>query len=256
MFVAVDIGNSNITVGIKINEKWTEYRFPTHSEQPLLLLREQIKLFNLTTLMGIGLSSVVPDVTPVVYSELELLFGQQPILIHKRHYHLLPIVTKNPDELGTDLLVNCLAAHNLCNKSDCLVVDFGTALTYTFVNAEGIIKGVAIAPGINTALKALTKNAAQLPEITPTLPDKALGTDTVSAIKGGTVWGFVGQVSFMIDKIKKETNLELKVIATGGLSHVLKPLDPLFDYIERHLTLEGIEQYHTIVVANSKQPNE
>ena len=252
MFVAVDIGNSNITVGIKKDKKWLEYRFPTHSEQPLLLLKEQIKLLKIKKLKGICLSSVVPEVTPLVRSEIEILFGMKPVVVNKRHYHLLPINPTNPDELGSDLLVNTLAAHDICGAHDCLIVDFGTALTYTYVDASGTIKGVSIAPGINTALQALTKSAAQLPEITPTLPEKVLGTDTVSAIKGGTVWGFVGQVSFMIDKIRQETTTDLKTIATGGLSHVLKPLDPLFDYIGRHLTLRGIEVYHDIVSASKK----
>lgn len=252
MFVAIDIGNSNITVGIREADKWHEYRFPTHSEQPLLLLKDQIKSLNIKKLKGIGLSSVVPEVTPLVRSEIEILFGMKPVVVNKRYYHLLPIEPTNPDELGSDLLVNSLAAHDICGSNDCLVVDFGTALTYTYIDASGVIRGVSIAPGINTALKALTKNAAQLPEITPTLPDKTLGTDTVSAIKGGTVWGFVGQVSFMVDKIKQETSQGLKTIATGGLSHVLKPLDPLFNYIDRHLTLKGIEVFFDIISASKK----
>lgn len=247
MFIAVDIGNSNITVGVKTNSKWKEYRFSTHSEQPLLLFREQAKKLNVSKIRGIGLSSVVPTVTPQVRSEIELLFGIKPVEVNKTDYHLLPITPENPDELGTDLLVNSLAASQLFKNTESLIVDFGTALTYTFVNAKGAIKGVAIAPGINTAIRALSNTAAQLPEITPTLPDKILGTDTVSAIKGGTIWGFVGQVSFMIDQIKKETTPNLKIIATGGLSHVLKPLTPLFDHIDRHLTLNGIEAYFDIV---------
>jgi len=250
MFIAVDIGNSNITVGLKVKDKWKEYRFSTHSDQPLLLLREQVKNLDISKIKGIGLSSVVPTVTPLVRSELELLFNIVPVVVNKLDYHLLPIKPKNPDELGTDLLVNSLAANQLFGATESLIIDFGTALTYTFVDASGAIKGVAIAPGINTAIRALSNTAAQLPEITPTLPDTVLGTDTVSAIKGGTIWGFVGQVSYMIDKIKLETTPNLKIVATGGLSHVLKPLTPLFDHIDRHLTLNGIEIYYDIISQN------
>lgn len=250
MFIAVDIGNSNITVGFKANNKWTEYRFSTHSTQPLLLLKEQAKRLNISNLKGIALSSVVPKVTPIIRSEIELIFGVKPLVVNKGDYHLLPIKPKNPDELGTDLLVNSLAAHQLFGPAKSLIIDFGTALTYTFVDANGSIGGVAIAPGINTALRALTEHAAQLPEITPTLPDKVLGTDTVSAIKGGTIWGYVGQVSFMIEKIKEETTPNIKIVATGGLSHVLKPLTPLFDHIDRQLTLNGLEAYFDIVTSS------
>jgi len=252
MFIAVDIGNSNITVGIKQNNEWAEYRFPTHSQQPLLLLKEQIKTLNLSKLKGIGLSSVVPNITPLIRSEIEILFGQHPIIVHKNQYNLLPLKITNPDELGTDLLVNCLAAVKLFGNTDSLIVDFGTALTYTYIDSTGGIEGVAIAPGINTALLALTSHAAQLPEIAPSLPEKALGSDTVSAIKGGTVWGFVGQVSFMIEKIKQETTPNLNIVATGGLSHVLKPLIPLFTQVDRHLTLNGIEIYFDLIT-NAKQ---
>ncbi len=253
MFVAVDIGNSNITVGFKTDGKWKEYRFSTHSEQPLMLLKEHLNMLNINNITGIGLSSVVPKVTPIVRSELELLFGITPVIVHKSHYHLLPIKPNNPDELGTDLLVNSLAARQLFGPTESLIIDFGTALTYTFVDSDGKIGGVAIAPGINTALRALTEHAAQLPEISPTLPDKVLGTDTVLAIKGGTIWGFVGQVSFIIEKIKEETTPNLKIVATGGLSHVLKPLTPLFDCIDRHLTLNGIEAYCNIIMQAKKQ---
>lgn len=249
MFIAVDIGNSNITVGFKANKKWTEYRFSTHSEQPLLLLKQQVKQLNISNLKGIALSSVVPKVTPIIRSEIELIFGIKPLVVYKGDYHLLPIKPKNPDELGTDLLVNSLAAHQLFGPTESLIIDFGTALTYTFVDTNGSIGGVAIAPGINTALRALTEHAAQLPEITPTLPAKVLGTDTVSAIKGGTIWGYIGQVSFMIEKIKEETTPSIKIVATGGLSHVLKPLNPLFDHIDRQLTLNGLEAYFDIVTS-------
>ncbi len=247
MFIAVDIGNSNITVGFKSKNEWKEFRFSTHSEQPLLLLKEQLKMLNIKKIKGIGLSSVVPKVTPIIRSELELLFGIRPVTVYKGDYHLLPIKPKNPDELGTDLLVNSLAANKLFGATESLIIDFGTALTYTFIDAKGGIGGVAIAPGINTALRALTEHAAQLPEITPTLPDIVLGKDTVAAIKGGTMWGFVGQVSYIIEKIKEETTSDLKIVATGGLSHVLKPLKPLFDCVDRHLTLNGIEVYFDIV---------
>lgn len=247
MFIAVDIGNSNITVGFKREGAWTEYRFSTHSEQPLLLLKEQLKTLDVNKITSIGLSSVVPKVTPIIRSEIELLFGIRPITVYKGDYHLLPIQPKNPDELGTDLLVNSLAANKLFGPTESLIIDFGTALTYTFIDAEGGIGGVAIAPGINTALRALTDHAAQLPEITPTLPETVLGKDTVAAIKGGTMWGFVGQVSYMIEKIKRETTPNLMIVATGGLSHVLEPLTPLFDKIDRNLTLNGIEVYCDIV---------
>ena len=115
------------------------------------------------------------------------------------------------------------------------------------MNEDGYIEGVAIAPGIKTAMQALSGNAAQLPEISLKLPDKPLGTNTVEAMNSGILWGFVGQVSFMINKIKSGVAPEIKTIATGGLSEVLQPLREEFDEIDRYLTLKGIYEFTKIV---------
>lgn len=253
MFIAIDIGNTNITVGVRKNEIWHEYRIGSEEVQPLAYYTQQLAVIaeniDKEQIEGVAVSSVVPHLTDIILDATKVELHHEPILFQKKWYHLLPIVTSNPEEIGTDLLANALAGYNK-KKGPCLIVDFGTALTYTLVNPQKHLDGVAIAPGIRTSMKSLSGNAAQLPEIPLELPDKPLGSNTVEAMNSGILWGFVGQVSFMIDKIKSETDYDFTTIATGGLSEVLKPLEDKFDIIDRNLTIQGIYEFFKLVQAD------
>ena len=152
----------------------------------------------------------------------------------------------SPHEIGTDLIANATAAH-LLHPGDCMVIDFGTALTFTVIEASGDIKGVNIAPGLKTAIRALVGNTAQLPEVPLELPDSAIGKNTVHAIQSGVLWGYVGMVEGMVSRIKAEVGQDLKVVATGGLSSILHPLHDLFDTVDPKLTLEGLRLIHQII---------
>jgi type III pantothenate kinase len=120
------------------------------------------------------------------------------------------------------------------------VVDFGTALTFTTVSHEGFVQGVAIAPGIKTAMKALSSNTAQLPEIPLELPESALGQNTTHALQAGILWGYVGIVKQLLSKIRSEVGEHYMAVATGGLSFVMHPLKDVFFQIDRDLTLNGL----------------
>ena len=251
MFIAIDIGNSNITLGVLNNSIWEEYRFTSdqnqsveHYENHFSLLKQSLSDIKVK---GIAVSSVVPKLTPLVLEAAKFVFQVKPHLLEKKLYHSLPIVPSNPDEIGTDLVANALAAWTMIQDS-LLIVDFGTALTYTYVNKEGLIEGVSIAPGIQTSMNSLSANAAQLPEINLDLPEKALGTNTVEAMKAGILWGYVGQVEFLIKKIKLEKGEDITIIATGGLSEVLSPLKKSFDVIDRNLTLKGLKYFYDLIV--------
>jgi type III pantothenate kinase len=253
MFIAIDIGNTNITVGIRKNELWHEYRISSEEVQPLAYYTHQLTLIteniNKDQIEGVCISSVVPHLTDLIIDATKIELHQEPILFQQKWYHLLPIKTTNPEEIGTDLLANALAGYNK-HQGPCLIVDFGTALTYTLVDPDAHLGGVAIAPGIRTSMESLSGNAAQLPEIPLELPEKPLGTNTVEAMNSGILWGFVGQVTFMIDKIKNEVDYNITTIATGGLSEVLRPLEDKFDIIDRNLTIQGIYEFFKLVQAD------
>jgi type III pantothenate kinase len=125
-------------------------------------------------------------------------------------------------------------------RSATIVVDFGTALTFTTINQQGTVLGVAIAPGLKTAVRALSSNTAKLPFVPLELPESAIGKDTVHAIQAGILLGYTHMVEGMIARIKKELGGEVKVIATGGLSSILHNLAEDFDIIDRTLTLDGM----------------
>ncbi len=141
--------------------------------------------------------------------------------------------------MGTDLMCNVMSAYAKF-KEACLIIDFGTALTFTVVSEGGAVLGVSIAPGLKTAIKALSGNTSKLPEVPLVLPESAIGKDTVHAIQAGILYGYTGLVEGMIQRIKAELSEELKVIATGGLSSILQPLASSFDLVDENLTVEGI----------------
>lgn len=137
------------------------------------------------------------------------------------------------------MVANAVAGFDFA-KGACILVDFGTALTFTVIDKEGKVQGVNIAPGIKTALTALVGSTAQLPKIPLELPKTVIGKNTVHAIQSGILWGYVGLVKEMLVRIKNELNEDFTIIATGGLSNVLEPLKSEFDLIDKQLTLNRL----------------
>ncbi len=246
MILVIDIGNSNIVFGIfKVTELLTEFRIETSREKNAAayeadfrahLLEEGINISEINAQL---LSSVVPDLTRAIEDVCLHLFGKRPLKAGKESFHKLPLQIINPNQIGTDLVANALFAHEKYNE-DAIVVDFGTALTFTAVDAQGKIIGVNIAPGLRTAMKALSGNTAQLPEIPLVLPENVIGNDTVSAIQAGIMIGYTGLVKHMISTMKTVLSPSCKTLATGGLHGILNNLHGEFDGVDKHLTLKGL----------------
>jgi len=245
MFLAIDIGNTDIVFGFYETGEWRTFRLPVETSKSEEEFRKSVerllRLVNWSLVDQIRMSSVVPVITDAVKNEVEKLSNQTVMRVGPKQYERLPIEVINPSEIGSDLVCNALSAHEKL-QCDCLVIDFGTALTFTVLSA-GKIQGVNIAPGLKTSMKALISNAAQLEEIPLQLPKSVIGTDTTSAIQSGILWGYVGLVERMIDRVEEELGTKLKVVATGGLSEVLEPLQKRFDEVDRNLTLEGLRLF-------------
>lgn len=167
------------------------------------------------------------------------LFGYEPIVVGPGVYPLLPIDILRPHEIGADLVANALAAFTRYQRN-CVVVDFGTALTFTTVSGEGKMLGVAITPGLKTAIRSLFANTAQLPEVPIEVPSSALGTNTTHAIQAGVILGYEGLVRSLLDRIRTELNGDCIAVATGGLSNRIPSLRDAFVDIIPSLTLEGV----------------
>lgn len=152
----------------------------------------------------------------------------------------MKIGINNPHEIGTDLVANAVAAVYRFPNNHCIVVDFGTALTFTTISKNKEILGVAISLGLQTAVRALSQNTAKLPEVPLELPASPIGKNTTHAIQAGVLLGYVGAVPFILQQIENELGEKCKVIATGGLSSILTPLKNYFDQIDMLLTLDGL----------------
>ena len=246
MILVIDIGNSNIVFGIFNNDEiLSEFRIDTSRAKNASIYEASFRDHLLEKNIAIDqiklqlLSSVVPDVTQAIEDMCIHLFGKKPLRAGRETFHKLPLSILNPNQIGTDLVANALFAHENY-KEDCIVVDFGTALTFTAVDANGSIIGVNIAPGLKTAMKALSGNTAQLPEIPLEFPKQVIGTDTVSAIQAGIMIGYTGLVKHMLNTMKTSLAPNCKTLATGGLSTILNHLHNEFDKVDQHLTLKGL----------------
>lgn len=254
MLLAVDIGNTDITIGVSQEDKWIHiWRLTSSVNRPELFygikLREHFfeSGLNAAGVEQVVISSVVPGLTDRIISVVKTLFEKNPIVLGPDIYAKLPIEVLNPYEIGSDLVANALAAY-VQFKQNCIVVDFGTALTFTTISDKGKILGVAIAPGLKTAIKALSQNAAKLFDVPLELPQSALGKNTVHAVQAGILLGYEGLVSSMIQRIKTElSDNHCVTIATGGLSSIITPLQNQFTLVDKNLTLNGLKTVGEIV---------
>lgn len=247
MLLALDIGNSNVTIGLYEGGRWQQlWRLPTRSDLEALLFYE-VQLSNLLLEADIApgdvrtfvMSSVVPDLIPVFEQVAEQIFQLTALTLYPTLYPGIQIQIDRPSEIGTDLVANAIAAHHLYGQ-DCIIVDFGTALTFTTVTSAGHVLGVAIAPGLKTAISSLFQKTAQLPEVPLRLPDSAVGKNTVRSIQSGILLGYVGLVRELLRQIRSELGQHYIAVATGGLSSILHPLRRDFTHVNMELTLEGL----------------
>lgn len=247
MTLAIDIGNSNIVVAVYANHAWTkQYRFETKEPQPVFYytsaLRQIMLESSLTVenLAHIVVSSVVPELNVLIIEAIDHVTGKKPFILTPEVFLQLDMPVPHPYEIGSDLVANAYGAIK-CYGNHCLIVDFGTALTFTTVTATEGITGVTIAPGIQTAIQALAQQTAQLPVVPAQFPASALGHDTATAIQAGVMWGYVGLVKELIFRIKEEVGQHYVVIATGGLSGTMSGKGIGFDHRNIHLTLDGMK---------------
>ena len=247
MQVAVDIGNSNVVIGIYYDETWKYFwRLPTKKDLDSHIfydveIRNRLleARINIQEVTGVVLSTVVPQLKVAMSEILSSIFKQSVEVVGPDLYEELEYKVPRPYEIGTDLVANAYSAFTKFQRP-CIIVDFGTALTFTTVNQEGFILGVAIAPGIKTAMKALSSNTAQLPEIPLELPSSVVGLHTTHAMQAGILWGYVGMTKELISKIRNEVGDDYIAVATGGLSFIMQPIGKLFYDIDAELTLNGL----------------
>jgi type III pantothenate kinase len=246
MLLAIDIGNSNVVWGLFEGETLTgpwrmatelsktsdDYGGPfTQRCKDLGMAPEQVT--------AVILSSVVPALTPVFEQMARQIFHRQPLIVSSDMDAGLTIRYVDPRELGTDRLANAAAAFARY-KTALIIVDCGTATTFSVISRTGDYLGGAIAPGFETAAEALFARAAQLPRVEFVRPPTVIGRDTKSSIQSGLVYGYAGMIDAMVAKMQVELGEQALVIATGGLAPLLAPECRTVREVRPHLTLEGL----------------
>ncbi|WP_254413067.1 type III pantothenate kinase [Dyadobacter diqingensis] len=246
MLLAVDVGNTDTVFGLYESDAWTHvWRVRSLAQESESHYASKLMLHFLEAGISFGdvktvvLSSVVPSLTPTIQKMLRSLFSVDTITVGPNTVPGLTIAIDHPHELGADLIANAVAVMTRY-KQNCVVVDFGTALTFTTVSNKGEILGVAILPGLVTAVKALFANTAQLPEVPLKLPASAIGKNTVQSIQAGILLGYEGLVKSLIHRIRLEMGGDCIAVATGGLSSIIDTLRDEFVEIDRKLTLDGL----------------
>ncbi len=262
MTLIFDIGNTNIKTALFDGDKLLyTWRISTDlkrtGDEYFSLLRPLFRdaEIDFSKINKVVLSTVVPALIGPFVIVSQHFSGKKPIIIGPDIYAKLPI--KVPEsavhEIGTDLYCDAFEAWSRY-KCPCIVTDFGTALSFTAIDADANIAGVAIAPGIRTAFNSLFANAAQIPAIPLDIPPTSLGKNTVVSVQSGIVLGYKGLVEGLLKQMKedlvKETGCkleEIKVIATGGLNSMLSPITNAFDFIDKDLTLCAMKRIGDII---------
>ena len=259
MLLAVDVGNSNISIGTFRNGSLVATRRAataarTTADELELLLDGLLRLDDaaFADVSDIACASVVPVVTAALAAVAER--RERPLLLAGAGTMPMPIRVDRPSEVGADRLVNALAAGRLYG-TPAVVVDFGTATTFDCVAADGAYVGGAIAPGLELGLEALAARTAKLPRVELRTPDRAIGRDTVTAIQSGTIFGYQALAAGLLARIRRELGDaagvgpgEVKAILTGGLSQApwAGALEGI-DAIDPELTLKGLAILHAEV---------
>ena len=246
MLLCIDIGNTNLVFGLWDSGAWQSiWRIRTvrdkMPDEYAMLLRALMRESGcqLKDVGKVAIACVVPRLRTVFQDLSERYMGVKPLVLGPGVKTGIRIRIDNPVELGADLVADAVAAYERV-RGPCIIVDFGTATTFSSVSNEGDFLGVAIAPGIEVASEALSSETAQLPRVSLVPPPRAIGTNTVHSMQSGLLFGYIGLVEGLVERIRKELGVGVKVIGTGGLSTVLAPHTGVFDFIDPELTLEGI----------------
>jgi len=255
MLLAVDIGNTNIAVGIfKDTALLKNWKIRTVSEKTcdeyMVVLRGLLSPYPELAgqISGAILSSVVPVLTPVFQKVCRDMFGVKALTVGPGLKTGLPILYENPQDVGADRVVSAVAALELYG-GPCIVVDFGTATTFDAISAQGEYLGGAIAPGIQISAEALYSRTAKLPSVEIRKPDRAIGRTTVTSMQSGLYFGYVGLVSLLIERIQAELGGRAGVVATGGFADLIRKDIEAIKFFQPDLVLQGLR----IIFARNKK---
>ncbi|HJR78151.1 MAG TPA: type III pantothenate kinase [Nitrospiraceae bacterium] len=247
MLLTIDIGNSNIVWGVfegrTLRGHWRSATDPrrTENEYAMLFLSLLERAgYNAAHISGAIISSVVPALTSTFEAMVQTYFASTPLLVTSEIDSGLTLRYANPKEIGSDRIVNAAAAHDRYH-ANLIIVDFGTATTFCAVTKIGEYLGGVIAPGLGISAEALFARTAKLPKVDILRPKSVVGKDTVSGIQSGLLFGYVGLVEGILRRMEQELAYPCRVVATGGLAHIIARETASIHEVRPLLTLEGLE---------------
>lgn len=247
MILVMDVGNTNIVLGVYEGKKLLiSWRMATDKERTAdeygmfivnLFNNEKLDILEVEAII---IASVVP---PIMYSlehAIRKYFKSEPIIVGPGVKTGINIKYENPREVGADRIVNAVAGFELYG-GPLIVVDFGTATKFEAISSKGEYLGGVICPGVKVAADALFQKASKLPRIELLKPENVIGKNTVSNLQSGIIYGHIGQVDYIVTRMKKEMREEnVKVVATGGLARLIAGEAETIDEINAQLTLDGL----------------
>lgn len=246
MLLVIDVGNTNTVLGLYDGDRLVhDFRIETAKGRTtdeylvLLLALVQIAGVERQSIRASILASVVPALNDVMVEAVDRAFDHDILVVGPGIKTGMPILYENPREVGADRIVNAVAAYERV-RGACIVVDFGTATTFDCISAKGEYMGGAISPGVDISANALFSRAAKLPRAEIVRPPRAIGRNTVHSMQAGIVFGYVGLVDGLVERLKQEMGGEVRVVATGGLARLIEPESSTIDEIDEYLTLEGL----------------
>jgi len=246
MLLVIDVGNTNTVLGV-FEEKQlvAQWRLATNREQTAdeygILIRNLFTLEGIqaSRITGIMIASVVPPLNTVLAETAEQYFHLRPLFLEPGVRTGMAIQYDNPQEVGADRIANSVAAFEKYG-GPCIVVDFGTAITFDAVSERGEYLGGVIAPGIGVSAEALFEHAARLPRVEIREPQRLIGTNTVASMQAGLFYGFVGLVDGILDRLRAALGDRTKLVATGGQAHLIAGASKYRLPVDASLTLEGL----------------
>ena len=248
MLMTLDVGNTNITGGIfdgddlKATFRLTTKTPRTSDELGMVLwMIMSARMIDATAISDVIISSVVPKVMHSLENAIIKYFHVTPLIIGPGIKTGVSVNAENPKEVGADRIVNVAAAYHLYHQA-CMVIDFGTATTFDYISDKGVFEYTVISPGIEISAQALWSMTSKLPQIEIVKPERVLAKNTVNGMQSGLVYGYIGQVEYIVRKIKEELNdPDMKVIATGGLGRILVNETDCIDEYDPNLAFKGMK---------------
>jgi type III pantothenate kinase len=247
MLLVFDVGNTNIVLGIyKDDTLVTHWRVMTDRDKTTdeygMLLQSLIASRGIARedIKAIIISCVVPPVVPTLEQMCKAYFHITPLFVGPDINLGMPIKYDNPREVGADRIVNAVAAYATYQRS-LIIIDLGTATTFDYISPEGEYRGGAIAPGISISSEALFQKASKLPRVEFISPKRVVGKDTISSMQSGLVYGYIGLVDGLVNRMKKEVQTNPYVVATGGLAPLIAEHSETINEVDDLLTLKGLK---------------